>query len=143
MRLHLVKLAVGVDDVAAFADWVALRVGEAKQRGERPVVRHVTRRMPRRAAELLAGGSLFWVVAGAIRVRQRLLGFEAVEVGGKSSCAIVLEGALIPTRAKKHRPFQGWRYLAAEDAPLDADGSGARAPIPPEMADALQELGLL
>jgi hypothetical protein len=143
MTLHLVKLAVGVDDVAAFVDWVALRVGEAQERGERPVVRHVTRRMPRRVAELLAGGSLFWVVAGAIRVRQRLLGFEAVEVGGKSCCAIVLEGALVPTRAKKHRPFQGWRYLTAEDAPRDADARSALAAMPTAMADALQELGLI
>jgi hypothetical protein len=140
MTLHLVKLAVGVDDVAAFADWVALRVGEARERGERPVVHHVTRRMPKRAAELLQGGSLFWVVSGAIRVRQRLLGFEAVDVGGKPSCAIVLEGALIPTRAKKHRPFQGWRYLEAKDAPRDLGGLAA---MPPEMADELRELGLI
>ena len=143
MTLHLVKLAVGVADVAAFADWVALRVREAQERGERPVVRRVTRRMPRRAAELLAGGSLFWVVAGAIRVRQRLLGFESVEVGGKSSCAIVLEGALIPTRAKKHRPFQGWRYLAPAEAPRDLGGRGGLEAMPPAMADALKELGVI
>lgn len=143
MTLHLVKLAVGVDDVAAFADWVARRVREVQERGESPDIRHITRRMPRRAAELLAGGSLFWVVSGAIRVRQRLLGFEAVEFGGKSSCAIVLEGTLIPTRAKKHRPFQGWRYLEAKDAPRDLVNRGGLAALPPEMADELQELGLI
>ena len=143
MTLHLVKLAVGIDDVPAFTDWVARRVREVQERGERPNIRHITRRMPRRAAELLAGGSLFWVVAGAIRVRQRLLGFEAVEVDGKSSCAIVLEGVLIPTRAKKHRPFQGWRYLEAKDAPRDLVNQGGLAALPPEMADELQELGLI
>jgi hypothetical protein len=142
MTLHLVKLAVGVENVDAFENWLALHLREARQRGEEPVYRHTTRRMPRRAAELLEGGSLYWVVAGAIRVRQRLLGFEAREEGGKSCCAIVLEAALIPTRAKPHRPFQGWRYLGSEDAPRDAGGGGLAA-MPPQMADELQKLGLI
>ena len=143
MTLHLVKLAVGVDDVPGFADWITRRGREAEQRGERPAYRHITRQMPRRAADLLDGGSLYWVIAGAIRARQRLLDLESVEADGKRSCALVLEAVLIPTRAQKHRPFQGWRYLAAEDAPPDAAGGDTLATLPPAMADALQELGLI
>ena len=143
MTLHLVKLAVGVENVGAFENWIALRLREARQRGEEPVYRHITRRMPTRAAELLDGGSLYWVVAGAIRVRQRLLGLEAWENGGKSCCAIVLEANLIPTLVNPHRPFQGWRYLASENAPRDAGGGGALAAIPPHLAEELQKLGLI
>jgi hypothetical protein len=142
MTLHLVKLAVGVENVGAFENWLALRLREAQERGEELVYHHITRRMPRRTAELLEGGSLYWVVAGAIRVRQRLLRFEAREEGGKSCCAIVLEATLIPTLAKPHRPFQGWRYLSSEDAPPDAEG-GALTAIPPQLADDLQKLGLI
>lgn len=142
MTLHLVKLAVGVEDVPSFESWLALHLREVRARGERAVYRHVTRRMPRRAPELLDGGSLFWVVSGAIRARQRLLAFETQEKEGKSYCAIVLEGTLVPTRAKQHRPFQGWRYLPADDAPPDAEGGGQEI-LPPELAAALQELGLI
>jgi hypothetical protein len=143
MTLHLVKLAVGVENVGDFETWIARRLREARQRGEEPVYRHITRRMPKRAAELLEGGSLYWVVAGAIRARQRLLGLETREESGKSCCAIVLEPSLIPTRAKPHRPFQGWRYLPSEDAPRDAGGGGALTAIPPQLADELQKLGLI
>ncbi len=143
MTLHLVKLAVGVDDVPGFAEWIARRAREAEERGERPVYRHITRQMPRRAADLLDGGSLYWVIAGAIRARQRLLELESVEADGKRSCALVLEGLLIPTRARKHRPFQGWRYLAAEEAPRDLANPDALAALPPAMASTLQDLGLI
>jgi hypothetical protein len=142
MTLHLVKLAVGVESVAAFENWLALHLREVRQRGEEPVYRHVTRRMPTRAAELLKGGSLYWVVAGAIRVRQRLLGFEAHEKKGKSCCAIVLAPVLISTRPRTHRPFQGWRYLSSKDAPPDTEGGGLTA-LPPHLADELQKLGLI
>jgi hypothetical protein len=143
MTLHLVKLAVGVENINAFENWLALHLREARQRGEEPVYRHITRRMPTHAAELLEGGSLYWVVAGAIRVRQRLLGLEAQEEGGKSCCGIVLAPALIPTRPRPHRPFQGWRYLSSKDAPPDADGGGGLTALPPHLADELQKLGLI
>ena len=42
------------------------------------------------------------------------------------------------------RPFQGWRYLAAADAPRDIGAAdGDVASMPPEMVEELRSLGLL
>ena len=75
MSLHLIKLAVGVDDLAHMKKVQAAR---RKQRHQGPRTPHwvYTRNTPRRAEELLQGGSLYWVVRGVIRCRQELVGFE-------------------------------------------------------------------
>jgi len=56
---------------------------------------------------------------------------------------LILKPELIKTAPRAHRPFQGWRYLAAKDAPADLDSLGRAAAMPPEMAAELRELGLL
>lgn len=120
MALHLLKLCVGADTVEHLHDWIAS--GRANwPRGSKRSKRaaHITRQMPKRAAELLSGGSLYWVIKGQIRVRQPLLAFEATVKEGVPHCAIVMEKALILTRARPCRAFQGWRYLTAKDAPPD------------------------
>ena len=58
MPLHLVKLAVGIDGIDHLRRMRALRAAE---RGGDWVP---TRNRPRRAAEVLDGGSLYWVVRG-------------------------------------------------------------------------------
>ncbi|MGH2339967.1 DUF1489 family protein [Segnochrobactraceae bacterium EtOH-i3] len=143
MPLHLVKLCVGVDSFEDLAGWIA---AEQAAGGGQPVEDvHRTRMMPKRADEILDGGSLYWVIRGRIQVRQRILALRA-ETGadGVPRCAIVLEPELVPVVPRQHRPFQGWRYLAAADAPADL----ARAPagideMPAEMRAALADLGLL
>jgi len=138
--IHLVKLCVGVDSVEALADWQARRL--AAEPG-RPLV-HVTRMWPRRAAEILAGGSLYWVIRGAIRARQPILGLDAVEgTDGIRRCAIVLSPELVRTEPAPRRPFQGWRYLPPEAAPPDLPaGREAEEPLPAELAAALSALGV-
>lgn len=115
--LHLMKLAVGAHDVADLKVWQAERLRTD------PPLRHRTRNMPRRAAEVLDGGSLYWVVSGAMVVRQRILDLIEDTWDDGSACAgIVLDPALAPLQGRIVRPFQGWRYLEAADAPPDLGG---------------------
>ena len=142
MPLHLLKLCVGADSVADLADWIAECRAAA---GDGPFEQvHRTRQMPKRAPEILDGGSLYWVIRGRILVRQRILDLRA-ETGtdGLQRCAIVLDPVLVEVVPRQHRPFQGWRYFAAADAPADLAGAGAADEMPPEMRAALADLGLL
>ncbi len=145
MTVHLIKMAVGVENPAHLVELQARRLSEARSRGESPLLRHLTRNTPRQRPELLRGGSLYWVIKGFIRLRQTLAGIEpAVNANGRPSCALILDHRLVATEPRSRRPFQGWRYLRAEDAPGDAEISGAGAgAMPAEMADELRLLGLL
>lgn len=150
-RLHLVKLAVGAPDLATMAAWVAGRAEAARRGG--PPVRHRTRMRPKRVEELLVGGSLYWVIGGAIRARQALRDLRDVaDDDGRAATDIILGETLTPTAVWPRRPFQGWRYLKPEDAPpdLDDDSSGADrawdaldadAP-PPALLRAIAEVGV-
>lgn len=138
--LHLMKLAVGVRDIAHLRDL------QARHRTAGPPLRHLTRSLPRRADELLDGGSLYWVIAGAMVVRQRLIGIVADRFDDGSACAALhLEAALVPVAGRPTRPFQGWRYLAADAAPGDLDAAAAPATdgLPEALRRDLRELGLL
>ncbi|MFQ6017359.1 MAG: DUF1489 family protein [Kiloniellaceae bacterium] len=139
MSLHLIKLSVGTEDVDGLARWQARRL---RQTGR---LFHRTRMMPRRRDELLAGGSIYWVIRGYVRARQRLIGIErAADRQGRPSTLLLLDPELHRTLPRAHRPFQGWRYLAPEDAPLDlAELPRGVADMPPDMAAELRELGLL
>jgi hypothetical protein len=148
--LHIVKLCVGADSVDDLAGWQAKRTAERRAACLDPRPRHVTRMRPRRAGEILGGGSLYWVIQGYVAVRQAIDSFdEVVSEDGIRRCAIVLSPGLVRVAARPRRPFQGWRYLAAEDAPPDvaADpqhgfAEGAEAYLPAELAIALDGLGV-
>ncbi len=138
--LHIVKLCVGAEAVEDLARWQ--ENPRAKGPDGRP--RHVTRMWPRRAHEILAGGSLYWVFKGVILARQRILRLDEVTGGdGITRCGIVLDPAIIRTRAAPRRPFQGWRYLNDGDAPddLPPQRKGDDA-LPPALDAALAEIGL-
>ena len=60
MPLHLIKLAVGARSVADIRRW------QTERARANPPLRHRTRNYPRRAAELLENGSIYWVVDGII-----------------------------------------------------------------------------
>ena len=125
MALHMIKLCVGVENVEDLAEWQDKRAAELKKKGKAPNPFHDTRMSPKRAAEMLDGGSIYWVIKNFIIVRQRLVGFEEVkDRDGKSMCRIHLDPALVRTKSRKKRPFQGWRYLEPGDAPPDLDGKG-------------------
>ena len=140
MALYLIKLSVGTEDLDDLRHWQARGL---KQIGR---VFHRTRMMPRRRQQLLAGGgSIYWVIKGAIRARQRLTGVEpAVDEEGRPCTLLLLDPELVRTAPRPHRAFQGWRYYAAEDAPLDLqDLPTGVGNMPPELVAELHELGLL
>lgn len=143
--LHLIKLCVGADGIDDLADWQARRSAERRAAGldERP--RHVTRMWPKRADELLDGGSLFWVFRGAVLARQKIE--DLSEVIGEDAirrCAIIMAPEIVPVEARPRRPFQGWRYLTAADAPPDQTAlSPSNAALPPDLALALDGLGVI
>jgi hypothetical protein len=140
MALHLIKLCVGVERVEQLAAHQARR-----RKGGRAAVFHYTRFRPKRAAEILDGGSLYWVIKGFIQVRQRILGFDWVDFEDEGRfCAIKLDRRLVPTELRARRPHQGWRYLVPEEAPPDLGGRNAGArKLPRSMQRELKELGLL
>ena len=142
MTLHLIKLCVGVESVEELAQWQAGRLKELKKKNRPPVLMHVTRMTPKRADELLDGGSLYWVIKGHIAVRQKLLALKPVTKNGAPHCGLVYEPKLVPVLRRSHRPFQGWRYLNPKDAPSDArDLKGKN--MPEALAIELADLGLL
>ena len=135
MSVHLVKLAVGIDDLAELR---RVRAARAKERGGHVVP---TRNHPRRAAEVLDGGSIYWVIRGQIRVRQRVTGFREGQAEGRRCCLILVDPELVPTLPRPSRPFQGWRYLLPADAPPDLPAG--EEPPPERMLAELRALGLL
>jgi len=95
--------------------------------------------------ELLAGGSLYWVIKGIVTVRQKLMDLrEGKKPDGTPCCLLILDRKLVPVRPVPRRAFQGWRYLADKDAPRDLTriGQGLRA-MPEEMRRELRDLGLI
>ena len=139
MPLHLKKLSVGTENIAGLQAWHETLLSEGK-----PLM-HVTRSFPRRAAEILGQGSIYWVIKGKFRARQVIEDFAEVKRGdGGTSCGIVLRAGLIPVMQRKHRPFQGWRYLEQDDAPSDLPtGDDPDDVMPMFMAEELRDLGLL
>ncbi len=138
--VNLLKLCVGADSVEDLLDWQRTHPAPYPT-GER---RHVTRMWPKREAEVLAGGSLYWVIKGVILCRQRIVRLDEVDRGdGIRRCGIVLDPEVIRTEAAARRPFQGWRYLDPADSPRDLPQiRAADSALPEEMALALAEIGL-
>ena len=138
--VHLLKLSVGTDDVAGLAAWQA--TPQAQSRDGYP--QHVTRMWPKREAEIVAGGSIFWVIKGIIQCRQRIIRLdERIGQDGIRRCAIVSDPSLIRVAATPKRAFQGWRYFALTDAPEDLpDGVQREEALPPELSKALAAIGV-
>lgn len=139
--LNLLKLCVGVEEPRELAAWQVKRRRETG--GDRPV--HVTRMWPRRGTELLDGGSIYWVMKGLIRARQRIVALDEVSgADGISRCSIGLDPELILTELVPRRPFQGWRYLEGAVAPADLQhgGVGQTTALPHGLELALCEIGV-
>ena len=145
MPLHLIKLCVGCDSIRDLEEWIEenrIYAGRLKRTYEQT---HTTRMVPKRLDELLDGGSLYWVVRGQVACRQKLLDVRPFTDGeGIGRCRLVLEPVVVPVQPRPYRPFQGWRYLKAEDAPRDFGlEQDELAQMPEEMRRELADLGLL
>ena len=133
MPLNMIKLCVGCDTVEELVDWHDSRGSGA------PWVVH-TRQTPKRAEELVQGGSLYRVFKGFILCRQPILAVDTLGSGAATRCEITLDPAIVRVTPTPRRAFQGWRYLSGEDAPPDL-ASGEEAAMPPALARQLRELG--
>jgi hypothetical protein len=144
--LHLIKLCVGCDSVKDLEDWIKERLrARTKRAGRKRERNHTTRMVPKRAAELVDGGSLYWVIRGQIMCRERILGIRPfVDKDGIGRCHIVLDCKPVLVEPRPYRAFQGWRYLLPADAPRDLDRAapGARD-MPEHLRRELRQLGLL
>ncbi len=143
MALHLIKLCVGCDSIEDLEAWI--REKRKRTRGKTTEHIHTTRMVPKRAEELIDGGSLYWVIRGAVTCRQSLIAVRPfVDGNGVGRCRLVLLPKVVPVEPRPWRAFQGWRYLPAKDAPRDLDRAapGARN-MPETLRRELQQLGLL
>jgi hypothetical protein len=139
MTLHLIKLSVGSESVETLRAWQEERLHNLGR------LFHATRMMPRRRDELLDGGSIYWVIKGLVRCRQTLTGIEkGPDALGRERTLLQLDPELVLVEPRSHRPFQGWRDLAPEDAPPDLAGrDDDLAEMPPALLEELRGLGLL
>ena len=134
--VHLLKMCVGCESIEDLREWQADRIA----RGE--ALKHRTRNRPKRGAEIVGEGSIYWIIKGRIRVRQRIVSIETVaNAEGERVCHLGLDPDLIETVAVPFRPMQGWRYLEAADAPPDL-GSAAGDALPASLVQELKQLGL-
>lgn len=138
--INLVKLSVGIDSVEHLQTYRARIQSESGH----DLPRHVTRMWPRREAEFLNGGSIYWVIKGVILCRQRVLRLEEVfGDDGIRRCAIVMDAEIIRTESAVRRPFQGWRYMEPTDSPADLTKAGKSSEdLPVELMTALAEIGV-
>lgn len=138
--INLLKLCVGADSVEDQIQWIE---SESPRWPEGRSI-HVTRMWPKREAEVLDGGSLYWVIKGLILCRQRIVDLQEVNLGdGIPRCALIMDREVIRTEAAPRRAFQGWRYLDPKDSPRDLPKARTKDdPLPPALAQALAEIGL-
>lgn len=143
MSLHLIKLSVGSESLQDLVDWQKQYLKALKDRGRTPELIHVTRQTPTRAEELLAGGSIYWVVKGWIVGRQKLLELRPIKRDGIVYCGIVHDKKMIPVEGRQRKAFQGWRYLDGKDAPPDSGPRAEGDDLPESLRRELRALGLL
>jgi hypothetical protein len=132
--LHLIKLCVGVSDVEQLTTW------GRRERGKGSVPTVHTRSTPKRAAELLEGGSLYWVIKSVVQCRQRILSVETFEDGPRTRCEIVLDDEVIRVAPQRRGAFQGWRYYEGKDVTPDLE-SWEAGEVPSGLAEELRQLG--
>ncbi len=137
---HLIKLSVGTEDANSLALWQ----NTYRDRFSDGLPRHVTRMWPKREAEVLNGGSIYWVIKGVIQCRQRILRLdEVIGDDGIRRCAIVMDPELVRVEPTVKRAFQGWRYLKPEDAPADLGTvRTGEEELPPELSAELARIGV-
>ena len=114
MIYNLKKLAVGIDTVEN------LKIRQKIIFNEYNKIIHVTRNTPKKKDDLIAKGSMYWVIKRRVLVRQKIKDINLViRNDGSKGCEIELDSELIKVIPTPMRPFQGWRYYSSEDVPSD------------------------
>ncbi len=149
MALSILKLCVGVATISELEEWIEEQQLFHRRLGRPYEQRHTTRMVPRRPDDILRSpdgpGSLYWVIKGQVACRQKLLDIRPfTDNEGIGRCHLVLEPVVIPVEPRPYRPFQGWRYLEAKDAPRDIGQRGQGiAEMPEELRRELAGMGLI
>lgn len=145
MALNLIKLCVGCDSVEDLEEWIVERLDDKLRAGEPVEQYHTTRMVPTRVAEIIDGGSLYWVIKGSVQCRQLITEIRPfTDQEGIGRCHLVLDPVVVRTEWQPRRAFQGWRYLKLSDAPADlGKGRVGWAEMPSKLRQELAELGLL
>lgn len=147
MHVNLLRPCVGIDSPRAlYENQIASRqiMGADHNRYNY----FTTRNTPKRANEILNGGSVYWIVKGAIIMRQTIVDIETlVDNNNKKYCLITKDPEIMLVKPMPYRAMQGWRYLESEKAPddlypFDPDQT-PEDEVDPKMAKELAELGLL
>jgi hypothetical protein len=133
MALHMIKLCVGAATVEDLLEWQRTR-----EPGGPWIMR--TRQTPKRAAELVDGGSLYRVFKGIILCRQPIVAVATVGEGVTARCEVTLDPTPVRVAPTPRRAFQGWRYLETKDAPPDLAAAGFED-VPQDLARQLREAG--
>jgi len=134
MALHMIKLVVGASTIEDMVAW------HASYRGtDQPWIMN-TRMTPKRADELVNGGSLYRVFKGVILCRQSILAVDRVGEGVTARCEVTVSEKIVRVAPTPRRAFQGWRYLDPQDVPPDLD-LDAFDGVPEELARQLREAG--
>jgi hypothetical protein len=141
MTIHIVKLCVGADSVEDLAEWQVGQIKRARKAKQRLNPVCGTRMWPKRVEDVLAGGSLYWVIKGVISVRQRIVAIDHVTDSHGERCGLYLDPHLQRTAPQPRRAFQGWRYLEPKDAPTDLTAAQGGADLPDHLRRQLVELG--
>ncbi|MBO6503521.1 MAG: DUF1489 domain-containing protein [Kordiimonadaceae bacterium] len=143
MPLHILKPAAGISSIDQ------LKMVVERYSYHDPDLGHImhmsSRNTPKRADELLDGGSVYWIIKRAIVARAPLIAIREEErVDGRKGCQMCIRPEIVLTTPQPKRGFQGWRYLKGNEAPEDllssSDNTGQGSP---ELAMELKELGLL
>src|ERR1700744_2027075 len=131
MPLNMIKLVVGCGTVEELGDCRG-----TNQAGRPWVLR--TRMTPKRAAELIDGGSVYRVFKGLVLCRQKILDINTVGEGQQARCEVTLDDTVVLTAPLPRRPFQGWRYFEGKDAPEDLGAPGETPAIDQALAAKLR-----
>ena len=146
MTVHILRRAFRVDSFDELKRSQKESMDAERAAGRKRRLYRRMRTTPTRTEEILDGGSIYWVIKGYIRARQRILGIETrVDDEGRKRCFLHLDPKLVPTVLQPCKPRRGWRYFAPGDAPEDraeTETQGGDA-LPSEMEAELRELGLL
>lgn len=131
--VHLKKLCVGIETADQLRAYQATRKNLV----------HLTRNFPRRSAEIVGQGSLYWIIKGRFALRQKILDLQSFTDGNnKRFCRIVMDENLVAVRGDRHHGFQGWRYLELEKAPPDTHIDDAGEIVPEDISAQLDQLGI-
>lgn len=143
MPLHILKVAAGISSLEQLKRVITQYSYNDPELGH--IMHMSSRNTPKRAEELLDGGSVFWIIKRSIVARAPLVAIREDErLDGKKGCQMCIRPEVILTIPQPKRGFQGWRYLKAEDAPADLmEGTKDTGQGSPELAAELRTLGLL